>query len=196
MSGIKDIPIGTQFGKWTVRGLAFTDRWAFWNVTCVCGEKRAVLGSRLRSGKSLGCQSCVQITHGMAHSATYNIWKKMAQRCTWPGDIGWKNYGGRGITVCKRWLKFENFFKDMGERPEGLTLDREKNWLGYSKANCRWVTRKTNQRNTRGNCFVLYQEINMTLVEASELSGISYSVLQSRLQSKNPDIFRPVRKYG
>lgn len=78
----------------------------------------------------------------------------MITRCTNERNPAYKNYGGRGITVCKRWLKFENFLADMGLRPRGLTLDRKDNDRGYCKSNCRWTTwsvQQNNRRNTRGN---------------------------------------------
>jgi hypothetical protein len=73
-------------------------------------------------------------------SPTYSSWTNMWTRCTNTKRDKYKNYGGRGITVCEHWKNFENFLADMGERPEGLTLDRKDNELGYFKENCRWAT--------------------------------------------------------
>jgi len=73
----------------------------------------------------------------------------MVQRCTNPKAQAWRNYGGRGIGVCERWLKFENFLADMGERPIGLDLDRINNDGNYEPSNCRWTTRSANLKNTR-----------------------------------------------
>ena len=87
-------------------------------------------------------------------SPTYRTWGGMVQRCTNPKTPEWKYYGGRGVTVCERWLKFENFLADMGERPEGLTLDRRKNDGGYSKDNCRWSTHSEQMQNTRQNVVI------------------------------------------
>jgi hypothetical protein len=80
---------------------------------------------------------------------TYNRWLAMVKRCTDPADKHFKNYGGRGITVCERWMSFENFYADMGKSPDGLSLDRIDNDRGYEPDNVRWATRKMQQRNRR-----------------------------------------------
>jgi hypothetical protein len=87
--------------------------------------------------------------HGRRRTTEYFIWRNFRQRCTNPKDPCFKNYGGRGISVCDRWNKFENFFADMGERPPGLTLDRRNNDGDYDKGNCRWATRSEQNLNRR-----------------------------------------------
>lgn len=83
----------------------------------------------------------------MKQTPTYNSWRGMKQRCLNPNHEHYSRYGGRGITVCKAWLKFENFLEDMGERPLGKTLERKDNDKGYSKANCCWATRRVQRLN-------------------------------------------------
>ena len=85
----------------------------------------------------------------MTGTRTYRIWCSMWTRCTNPKAIGWKYYGGRGIKVCKRWERFENFLKDMGVAPDDRSIDRKDNDKGYSKSNCRWATAVEQRRNRR-----------------------------------------------
>lgn len=82
-------------------------------------------------------------------SPTYAAWTNMLRRCTNPAYMNYRYYGGRGITVCARWRRFENFLADMGECPEGLTLDRMDSESNYEPSNCRWATRKEQAQNRR-----------------------------------------------
>ena len=88
-------------------------------------------------------------THGMSRTLTYRIWATMIQRCENPNDRKYKYYGGRGISVCEHWHKFENFCADMGVKPEGMTLDRMNNNGNYRPRNCRWTTYKEQNNNCR-----------------------------------------------
>jgi hypothetical protein len=121
-----------------------------------------VRGYHLRGGrvKSCGClrkEKVVEngrtnpsnLQHGMCGSPTYISWENMRQRCDNPNATGWERWGGRGITLCERWDSFENFLADMGERPEGTTLDRIDNDGNYEPGNCKWSTSKEQQANTR-----------------------------------------------
>src|SRR5688572_15323010 len=92
--------------------------------------------------------------HGLTETRVYNAWKNMRARCSYRGNPQWKDWGGRGIKVCDRWSKFENFLTDMGEPPPGLSLDRINNDGDYEPSNCRWATRKQQSVNSRRTRFL------------------------------------------
>jgi len=150
--------VGQKFERLTVIGRAGTNkhRCVLWKCLCDCGNFTLVISSRLRAGhtKSCGCLCKEKASermkiHGMGGTPTYNTWSCMVNRCNNPDNIGYSYYGGRGITVCKRWLKFEDFFEDMGIKPKGLTIERKDNELGYFKENCCWATMSDQSKNKR-----------------------------------------------
>jgi hypothetical protein len=140
---------------------------AFWLCRCDCGIERFFEGSKLKRGRTCSCGCAARaallaparlprygagIEKDPAIKRTYSSWSSMKDRCTNPKNVGWHNYGGRGITVCARWLKdFGVFLSDMGLRPEGLTLGRIDNSGNYEPKNCSWQTRMEQANNTRVN---------------------------------------------
>lgn len=145
---------GKRFGKWTVlERAANNDGHARWLCRCECGNQRTVDGKSLRRGDSTKCDHCKGLTHGHSrrsgHSLTYDSWIAMWQCCTNPHMTHYRRYGGRGIAVCARWESFELFLKDMGERSQGMTLDRINNDGNYEPGNVRWATRKGQARTHR-----------------------------------------------
>jgi hypothetical protein len=146
---IRDLT-GQRFGSLVVMECAGVRGNAQWLCKCDCGNEAIVNGNRLTGGNTTSC-GCYRVNittkHGMHRSGTYTSWCKMLTRCTNPNDVAYARYGGRGIAVCERWLRFENFLADMGERPPGTTIDRKENDGNYEPSNCRWADRATQNRN-------------------------------------------------
>jgi hypothetical protein len=145
----KDIT-GQKFGKWLVIKTSEKKyKSLHYECKCECGNLRNIDGYRLRKNKAISCRQCQNKTHGLSYTSTYKVWRDMKNRCNRPQMKCYKDYGGRGIIVCERWLKFESFLQDMGEKPDGLQIDRIDNNGNYEPSNCRWVTPKINVGNRR-----------------------------------------------
>jgi hypothetical protein len=110
----------------------------------------------------------------------------MKRRCINPFDSAYPNYGGRGISVCDRWMSFENFLADMGERPPGLTIERIDNEQGYSPENCRWASIKEQLRNQRRNRKIEHLGVTMIMADWAEAVGIKADTLAKRLERMGP----------
>lgn len=181
---------GQVFGRLTVlhRSGSFPDGQAGWTCSCECGTEVQVCGGDLRSGgtKSCGCLRVdnmrkVSTKHGLCTYSGYKSWSGMLDRCLNPKHGSYKDYGGRGITVCDRWLDVKNFIADMGERPPGLSLERLDGNRGYSKENCIWADRKTQARNKRSNRLLTFNGKTATLAEHCEDAGLKYDTVSRRL---------------
>ncbi len=165
---------GKRFGRLVAVGFGSTDRHgkARWLVKCDCGQRLTVKATSLVTGNTRSC-GCLKrqlavtrgretsTVHGHARpqSRTYVSWQAMLKRCINPSDVAFHNYEGRGITVCERWQRFENFLADMGERPKGKTLDRIDNDKGYDLGNCRWATPSEQAQNRRAMLSLSTNEI-------------------------------------
>lgn len=113
---------------------------------------------------------------------TYKVWMSMIRRCTMPSQDSYKLYGGRGIKVCDRWLNsYAAFLEDMGERPDGASLDRINSNGHYEPDNCRWASMKEQQRNRRGNRILTYQGQSKTVAEWAEITGVHSATIRSRI---------------
>lgn len=168
-----------------------------WICKCSCGKEISVIPASLINGKTKSC-GCLKRTARKTHGAviggratkTYAIWSAMRQRCENPKCKGYSNYGGRGIKVCPRWIKYENFLADMGEKPEGKSLDRFPNNDGnYEPGNCRWATSKEQMNNTRLTTKLTIEGVTKPLSEWAEESQVSKPTLAFRLRRKwNPKV--------
>lgn len=176
-----------RFGKLVAIGPASnTGRWTVWNVVCDCGTRKTVPTHALRSGNTKSCGCLVHqpnnynLQHGMSYTYMYRAWTRMKVRC---GNKGNLLYGGRGITVCERWINsFENFFADMGVAPAGTSLDRINNNGNYEPGNCRWATPSQQLRNRRVSKFVTWQGQRYNLADWAELVGVSYMAANNRVR--------------
>lgn len=113
----------------------------------------------------------------------YQIWAAILRRCTNPNAKDYPRYGGRGITVCERWANsFTAFYDDMGDRPDGMQIDRIDNSRGYEPGNCRWVTSRENNRNRRDSVYVEFRGERIHICQLAERYGISRTTLAWRLR--------------
>lgn len=132
--------------------------------------------------------------HGLktAHINCWRTWRAMKSRCYTPGAFGYEYYGGRGVKVCERWLGadgFRNFLSDMGDRPEGMTIDRIDVNSDYTPENCRWATLEEQANNTRANINITLDGRTQTLTQWVSEKGLSHSTIAARVyrQGMSPE---------
>lgn len=181
--------LGNSFGYWLVISFDKYDKHRAdrWMCECSiplggCGTIKSVDGKRLRKGDSRSCGCKFNGTHNLSSSRTYNIWKLMKDRVLNENADNYHKYGGKGIKVCEKWLKFEGFYEDMGEAPDDMTLDRLNSSKDYTKDNCRWASYKQQNRNRSINRNIDYKGETKCLSEWAELYSISVTTLSSRLK--------------
>lgn len=124
-------------------------------------------------------------------SSTYNAWASAKHRCSSPKNENYASYGGRGITFCERWNKFEDFLADMGVKPEGLSLERRDNNQGYNPENCYWASMAEQGNNRRSNHLITFNGETQTLAEWARRTGKSAPLIRSRINAGLPlkDVF-------
>lgn len=191
----KPIEMGVRFGRLTVAGFLGTrNGFAFYRCQCDCGNIPEVQASLLRRGAttSCGCYRLERIREARAKNRIVPdsprdpivaVWRSIVFRCCNPKSPAYQRYGGRGITVCKRWQKsVQAFLKDMGPRPTPRhTVERIVNGKGYSPGNCRWATRKEQARNRPSrNVYLTCDGRTMLMVEWAEELGVKLGTLHAR----------------
>jgi hypothetical protein len=161
---------------------------------CECGNTKWVLFKNLPNGhtRSCGCLSSLPLksrpkwmvdtsASPRTGSRSYRCWQAIKQRCLNPNNASYRHYGGRGITICERWMNFDAFLEDMGDAPDGLSLDRINNDGGYCPENCRWADKKTQSRNSRQSRKIAYAGKTLCVSEWAEVVGIRLTSLRNRL---------------
>jgi hypothetical protein len=188
--------LGIRFGKLTVieRLENFPNGTAAWNCLCDCGIEKKVAGTKLRAGKqkSCGCSSPKFSkesisTHGMSKTRVYRIWAGMHSRCRQTKNKKIQRlYLDKGIKVCERWNKFENFYEDMGDPPDGMSIDRINGDKGYEPSNCRWATSKQQANNMSSNRLIEYNNKKMTISLWAKEIGVKPNTLNYRIRRGMP----------
>jgi len=175
----KDI-VGQKFNKLTVIKASpnLHEGRANWFCECECRNTITVSGSNIKTTKSCGCSK--SSANNYSHTSEYRIWYSMIRRTTKPSCVGYKNYGGRGITVCDRWMKFESFLEDMGPRTGNLSIDRVDNNKGYSPDNCKWATKEVQGRNKRNNRIITINGVEKVFIEWLEHTNTNKSTFYGR----------------
>jgi len=188
---------GQRFGSFTVikrgprKGAKSLE--IYWECKCDCGTRMLVRGGSLRWGQSKSCgigKCAANFKHGHSAndkiSSTYNAWNSMQTRCTNPSAKYFERYGGRNITVCKRWGTFKEFLADMGEKPKGKSLDRIDNEGNYEPSNCRWATLQEQAGNQSTSRRYTFLGQTCCISEWARRSGVSRNVLLHRLNKGWP----------
>lgn len=177
----KDIS-GNKYNMLTVIGYVGDGKW---NCSCECGNEKIIRTAKITGGWTKSC-GCIKKNnakkHGYSRKTEYNIWQNMKARCYNRDSASYKLYGARGITVCDRWLEsFENFIEDMGNKPDGMSLERIDNNSGYSKDNCMWATHTEQALNRRTNTTVSFMGEELPLKAMCIKHGLGYKKVYARI---------------
>lgn len=201
--------VGNHYGRLCVVSRnGSIDGKAAWLCLCACGKEITVTGDSLRQGKQKSC-GCFRsdntaerfFKHGQSNgggikreSSTYKSWQEMWARCTRQSHSSYPNYGGKGIKVCPEWSDFTVFLTDMGDRPVNTSLDRINNEEDYGPFNCRWSTRKVQNRNRSIVRPLTLNGVTKCLAEWCELYGIDYHKAYYRVFTRNEPLGLVINK--
>lgn len=179
-----------------------------WMFLCDCGKETIKTTADVKRGKTKSC-GCIltnlrklgnnRRTHGFAGTREYGSWISMTRRCTNQDDVSYHRYGGRGITICKSWESFENFYNDMGDRPKGMTLDRINNNGNYEPENCKWSTHIEQCGNMSKNTLLSANGKTQCIEVWAREIGVSGNSIRYRLKigmSEHDSINKPFRANG
>ena len=179
-------PIGKRYGRLLITGFSHkVGRLYYYNCLCDCGKEVVKSSTYLFHPQTFPHQSCgcwhrevnikVSQTHKMSKTPTYKTWCEIKHRCYNPNCSQYKNYGARGIKMCDRWFySYENFLDDMGERPEGMSIDRIDVNGNYEPFNCRWANSETQCNNRRNNIYIEYNGETKTLKQWCDIFEMDY----------------------
>ena len=208
---------GQKFGRLTVLKKAekpkhLKAKKSYWLVRCECGNEKVLVRTALTCGNTLSCGCLMEevrsersATHRLSKSRFYNIWHCMKRRCENVNDNQYHNYGGRGIKLCDRWHKFENFRDDMYDSylafeaehgKDTASIDRIDSNKNYEPSNCRWATQLQQARNRGNNISVKVNGVQYaTLTEVAEAYGIEYQTVAERYRrgKRDAELVKPVR---
>lgn len=179
--------IGDRFGRLTITGVEPERRnWQVYVIAkCDCGVDHRAAWYHVKKGKIRSCGCLlkeIRFTHRMTKDPIYKLWLSMKYRCTKPSNPRWKDYGGRGIKICERWMSFENFQADMSPRPSPAhTVDRKNNNGDYEPDNCRWATQHEQSLNKRSLIMATHDGETLPLAEWARRYGLNHHSLYTRV---------------
>ena len=174
---------GLVFGYLTVKKFAGKKNGSrYWSAVCICGKELCISVSNLRNAKSCGCKN--EGRHGLKnlHKRAYSSWQSMLARTRYKNRDSSEWYMEKGISVCERWVdSFPNFFEDMGDPPDGYSLDRIDSSKGYCKDNCRWATDKEQASNRTSSNIFSYEGRLLTTTQLSSETGVARTTIQRHI---------------